>query len=404
MTTRAMFLRVLAGAAMAGRAAATVPSILVDCDFRGGDITVRGVEGDTIMVERDRRDTWGDWFYYYFRVRGAAGRTMTVKFRGPNPIASRGPAVSNDEGRTWQWLGAAAVSGPSFRYSFPAGAPETRFCLAMPYLESNFRSLMARHRGSAALRVESLCRTNKGRDTELLRLGRLDGKCGQRVLITARHHACEMMASHTLDGLIEEILSASPDGRWLRKHVEFMVIPFVDKDGVEDGDPGRYRGPWDHYVDYAGESIYPTVAALRKKVPEWSGGRLRFALEMQCTGRVGRCDEIIHAFGAAPYGSDPERDRFGKMIEAVQKGPLRFRNEDYGPCVEVARKGWQPRYASPRRNFCEWAQELPGVRLASGIAIPYATASGEEVTVAGARGFGHDLARAIRRYLQETAS
>jgi hypothetical protein len=81
--------------------AAKKSPIVVDCDFPGGNIIVEGVEGDTIALRQDIRDTQGNWFYWYFRVRGAAGRTLTFKFTRGNVVGVRGPAVSTDGGRNW---------------------------------------------------------------------------------------------------------------------------------------------------------------------------------------------------------------------------------------------------------------------------------------------------------------
>src|SRR6185369_7318446 len=102
----------------------------------------------------------------------------------------------------------------------------------MPYLETHLQAFLQRHRDDPHLRATTLCKSRKGRDTEALYLGRLDGKAELRALITARHHSCEMMASHELEGIMETILSDPSDGQWLRDHVEFLVIPFMDKDGV----------------------------------------------------------------------------------------------------------------------------------------------------------------------------
>ena len=44
--------------------------------------------------------------------------------------------------------------------------------------------------------------------------------------------------------------------------------------------------------------------------------------------------------------------------------------------------------------------ELPKVLFASTVEIPYADVAGTAVTPATARAFGHDLARAMRAYLE----
>jgi hypothetical protein len=53
------------------------------------------------------------------------------------------------------------------------------------------------------------------------------------------------------------LLSESKDGRWFRENVEVVIVPFMDKDGVEEGDQGKNRKPHDHNRDYIGESIHP---------------------------------------------------------------------------------------------------------------------------------------------------
>jgi hypothetical protein len=68
------------------------------------------------------------------------------------------------------------------------------------------------------------------------------------------------MASYSLEGLMEGILAGDDVGRWLAGHVEFLVVPFVDKDGVEEGDQGKNRRPHDHNRDYGpGVSIYTCI-------------------------------------------------------------------------------------------------------------------------------------------------
>ena len=256
--------------------------LAVDCDFPGGNVVVERIEGDDVYLHQDLRDTAGWWFYWYFRVRGAAGRTLKFHFTNRNVFAARGPCVSTDGGTTWTWLGKDATGGTAFTYTFPAGAGDVRFCLAVPYQEADLDAFLARHAGNPHLKAEPHATTKRGRTSRRLRLGKLDGEPKHRVLLTCRHHSCEMMASWSLEGILETVLSDAADGRWYRENVEVLAIPLVDLDGVEDGDQGKNRKPHDHNRDYLGRSIYPTVAATRRFVPEWSGGKLRFGLDMHC--------------------------------------------------------------------------------------------------------------------------
>ena len=66
------------GAALAVCACAS-GDVAVDADMPAGNIIVEGIDGDTVKVRQDLRDS-DLWFYWAFRVRGAAGRTVKFEF------------------------------------------------------------------------------------------------------------------------------------------------------------------------------------------------------------------------------------------------------------------------------------------------------------------------------------
>jgi hypothetical protein len=371
----------------------------IDCDFPGGNIVLDRIDGDAVYLHQDPRDTAGFWFYWYFRVRGAAGRTLRFRFTDRNVIGVRGPAVSTDGGRSWSWLGTESVQGASFAYAFPADVGEVRFCLAFPYFESNLDEFLRRHEGNPSLVVEHHATSLKGRAVRRLRLGRLDGEPEHRVLLACRHHCCEMMASWALEGIMEAVLSDAPDGVWFRRHIELAVVPFMDADGVADGDQGKNRKPHDHNRDYLGESIYPEVAALREFVPRWSQGKLRIALDMHCPYLSGRSpsqagNEDIYFVAGRDADKWAELEKFSAILEETRQGPLPYRRKQNLPHGQM----WNT-LAEPR-SFSRWAALQPGVTLAAGMEIPYATATEVDVTDQSARALGRDLARAMRVYLE----
>ncbi|MCR4414206.1 MAG: M14 family zinc carboxypeptidase [Thermoguttaceae bacterium] len=370
----------------------------VDAEIPAGNIVVERIEGDRVELRQDLRDTEGWWFYWHFRVRGAAGRTLTFRFTNGNPIGVRGPALSNDAGQTWRWLGAESVRDASFRHSFGPDENDVRFCFAMPYVEANLRAFLARHAKNPCLRAETLCVTKKGRPVERLHLGKLDGSPKHRVFVTCRHHACEMMASWALEGLMESVLDDAEHGRWLRENVEFLVVPFVDKDGVEQGDQGKNRKPHDHNRDYLGASIYPSVAAIRELVPTWSQGLLDLALDLHCPwirggGSGPGSNEQIVLVGGPGAETWARQQALGKVLQEVQRGPLVYDPKHNIPHGVGWNTGAEPRSCS------RWAATLPGTHTAVTVELPYANAGGKPVTAESARAFGHDLARAIARYV-----
>ncbi len=383
---------------LAAASAQAAEGFRVDADFPGGNAIIEKVEGDEVVLRQDLRDTAGHWFWWHFRVRGAAGRTLTFRFTNGNVIGVRGPAVSTDGGRTWAWLGTAAVKGQTFAYAFPADAGEVRFCFAIPYFEADLKAFLNRWLGSPHLKVLSLCKSRKGREVERLHVGKLEPPPDHRILLTARHHCCESLASFAMEGVIEAMLADTEDGRWFRQHVEAMFIPFVDKDGVEDGDQGKNRRPRDHNRDYGAEGIYPETRTLRELVPKWADGRLRLAFDLHCPHIRGAYNEVIYIVGSEAPEIWEQQCAFGKILEAVRSGPLPYRASDNLPFG----KAWNTKsnYSSGK-SFSRWAGEQPGIRLAASFEIPYANAGGQTVTAETARAFGRDLAKAIRRYLEE---
>jgi len=369
----------------------------VDADYPGGNILVERIDGDVVHLRPDLRDTEGWWFYWNFRVRGAQGRTLTFAFSGRSPIGVRGPAVSTDGSESWSWLGAAAVQDGSFDYAFGQEAEDVRFCFAIPYQEQNLQQFLTRYDRSPHIAVHDLSKTKKGRSVERLHVGRLDGDPRYRVLLTARHHACEMVANYVMEGVLDAALADNDDGYWFRRNVEFMAIPFMDKDGVEEGDQGKNRKPRDHNRDYLGESIYPSVAALRDFVPNWSNGKLVAAFDLHCPYISGTHNEVIYIVGSPNEQMWREQGQFGRFLEAVQSGPLVYRASDNLPYGEAWNTGSN---LGGNKSCSRWAGDLEGIRLSAPFEIPYANAGGQAVTPEGAREFGGSLARAIRRYLE----
>ncbi len=380
--------------------AAQPGGVSIDAAFPGGNILVDKIQGNEVFVRQDLRDTSGSWFYWCFRARGAAGRTMTFHFTRGKVLAAQGPCYSLNRGATWQWLGAKrtntadAPPGDGFVFRFPDDADEVRFCLSIPYLESDLKQFLARHQGNAAIRTEVLCKTAGGREAEVLYLGRRDDKADYRLAFTCRHHACESVASYVLEGLMEAMLADEPTGRWFRQHAAVVVVPFVDKDGVEAGDQGKNRKPHDHNRDYAGTPIYPTVAAVKRVLPAWSGNQLDVAIDLH--------GPSLHD-GWLQFIGGPEEEiwqrtaRLSHTLQSVQQGPLRHDPRHDMPFGAGWNKGSGLRGAS----FSGWVRSLPNLRIGTALEVPYSRVAGTAVTADAARATGRDLAEAMKRYLCE---
>lgn len=367
----------------------------VDADFPGGNIIVDRVEGDTITIRQDLRDTKGFWFYWYFRVRGAAGRSLRVTFADGACVGVRGPAVSLDGGASWRWLESPRRVSAEFSYTCPPDADEVRFCFAIPYVQSNLDGFLARFPNHPSVRRQVLCTTIKGREAEWLSLGRLQGAPKHRILITCRHHCCEMMANYVLEGLMESVLAPDALGSWYRDNVRLDAVPFVDKDGVEQGDQGKNRRPRDHGRDYADKSIYRETCAIRARWLDTPSERPEVVLDLHCPHIGGAHNECIYFVGN--QGNWEGVTELSAALEQACTGPLVFRAENNLPFGQA----WNTAANyTEGRSLAAASQGLSGIRLAASLETPYANCGGVEVTPEACRTLGRNLAAAIRAYLE----
>lgn len=397
-------------------------AVVIDIDFPGGNIIVEDnnnvstlyyeITGDTVLIRPDLRDTEGNWFYWYFRVTGAANRTLFFKFPRGSYISVFGPAFLSDKNESWQWLyDDVKANFSNFSYTFRPDENQVRFSSTIPYLQADFDNYISLYKNDPYLFTGLLATSEKGRSIEKVYIQNPDNDPEFKVLITARHHAGESIASFVLEGFISSILDQDinpgssssptcPDNplRWLRDNVEFLIIPFMDKDGVEDGDQGKNRRPHDHNRDYSGESIYNSVASLREKVLYWGEGKLMFALDLHCPWIRGEWNEHIYFVGSGKEEIAREQKKYADILIARHSGELTINRKrsilEYGKAWNVAPTPGQG------LSFSRWASEVEGISFSGTIEVPFSINNGQKITPQKARLFGRDLADAMSLYLQ----
>lgn len=378
-------------------------SIILDSPSPAGNILLDAVDGTTFVVRPDLRDTTIDWFYWCLRVRMDAPAPFHISFDPGHPIGVLGPALSRNQGWTWEWLGRECVEGNGFSYTPHDGERELWFSFGMPYTRRNLDHFLQNHAPSPFMETGVLCQSRLGRPVPWLRVGANLQTAAHRVLVTARHHACEMMGSYTLEGMMQAFLTSEANWaqRW-RRDVSLLVIPFMDVDGVEDGDQGKARAPRDHNRDYDGVPVHPETAALRTWIESpGRGGGFTMALDLHDPHIGGAMNECIYMVGSRDPDVASEQVNFSRVIEGCTGGTLPFLASDFLPFGTAWNTGGNYKEGT---SFAAWAGQRPGMRLASTIEIPYARARGVEVNAGSARAFGQRLAEAMAVYLIGQAS
>jgi len=345
--------------------------MIIHGNFIGGNITVSGQDGSTVYIENQLRDTAEDWFYWAFCVEGAAGEELTFRMQKYR-LGYWGPAISYDR-INWHWLGER--NGDSFSYKFAENENKVYFAHSMLYHPDRFLRLCE----ELSLPVSELCISRKGRSVPLLTFG--DGK--RNLILTARHHACESTGSYVLEGVLRELSQNLPDS------LRVFCVPFVDYDGVIDGDQGKARAPHDHNRDYlGGKSLYPETAAIQRFADAYGCHYgFDFHSPWHCSG------ENDHVFLVRNSKIKEDRiERFSRILsgETLPTSMQYFTENDHPPMT-----GWN----QPSSNFSFTMMHRPECDLAVTLETCYFGTQSDPVSPGKLTELGRCFARSLLKYI-----
>ena len=393
----------LAGAVAAGSLSAEV---VVDDKIPAGNIIVLKQSDTKVELRQDQRDTKGEkWFYWAFRVKGAAGKTIKFVFPdkepGGGPVGVRGPVVTKDRCRTFAFPLDGKTDKCSFTYTFGADENETWFYECYPYVLADWQAFVKKHEAELGRTfvLETLCRSRKGADVPRARFGCIAKEPKYRVFITARHHCSETSASWVLEGFAEAFFAKDELGAWMRENVEMMMVPFTDYDGVQAGDQGKKRAPHDHNRDYT-EFIYPETKAITEWAKNHADCRIDIFMDVHCPWIRGQYNEFLYTPWKNPaiVPSMEGEKFFSETLEKVQCGSFRYKASDDLPFGQSWNKGLNySQGASAVMWFARDCKER--LKLCRSFEVPFANANGAVVTPDTCRALGRDVVKVWKELL-----
>ncbi|MBR2294024.1 MAG: hypothetical protein IKA44_06965, partial [Clostridia bacterium] len=255
------------------------------------------------------------------------------------------------------------------------------FAHNMVYVPARFEQFCAKN----GLSVEELCLSNKGRSVPFARFG----KGEKKILLTSRHHACESTGTHVLESVFQSFIDEPLEG------YEIVCVPFVDYDGVVDGDQGKHRLPHDHNRDYprdGSESLYTTCAAIRRLADE---NPVEFAFDFHSPKHLGG----IHDKESVVYNtveSEPRMQRFSKILQSkLAACPI-----TYDPANDIPpNTEWNK---DTNADFARYLSKKPQNQLAFTLETPYfGEADGSVViNLDSMKELGKCFANAVREYIK----
>lgn len=367
----------------------------IHSNYAGGNIKVLEINNHQIILEQELRDTPQWWFYWSFCVESPIVGEFVFKFCNGDVIGPWGPAISFDR-INWNWAGKASRISPSeFSYTFQGTEKEVYFCYSLPYQVYDFEQFYTRYSHFSYIKKEVLAVSEKGREVPLLIIGRPEAK--KHIFLSCRHHACESVASYVLEGLLDYVVHN--ENSVLMQNYQLHIVPFIDIDGVEEGDQGKGRQPHDHNRDYIEQPVYKSIAAwmeyARQKMPE-------IFIDLHCPWKWGVADNIAEQRNNHPFFTKmlpPIKDELEKL-EAVLS--VSNQNDHHGTGIIF----------HPKYDICigdDWFQpgaptasaffEKLGSRISATLEFPYFGTEDMIITQQNSRCFGKSLARALETYI-----
>lgn len=360
----------------------------ISTNFPGGNAIITHLEKNIYSIEPDQRVGTMFWFYWCFKLENPQDQIFTFHLN-KKCMTSKGYAISIDQGLTWQWANPKTLKENTITFQAPASAKEVILSIGMTYTLKNWLYFLQTLKNISDASLETLCTTRNGRATPLLRIKRKPSP-QHKIVITARHHCCEMMASYALEGMINYVMQNShkPD----LQNIEFVFIPMVDLDGVEEGDQGKGRAPHDHNRDYGDVCIYPETPAIKAEVNKNTNQKL-ITFDVHCPHLKGVWNEQVYIVGSPFKKICDEEHQFLKIVEEENDGTLPF-----GP-KNILPYGVEWNTVTPGASNGTWCSMQSHVKMAASIEIPYGNAEGQDVTQDSARKLGEVIMKAMIRYL-----
>jgi len=355
--------------------------VTITTNFPGGNIDVLETKENIIKVKPQFRDTEGEWFYWAFCVSGAAGKTLRFDFGPYAYVGYHGPAISGDL-KEWRWAGRNSEDLSSFVYTFGENENNIYFAHDMLYGEKRLDSFAKKMK----LDKRRLCTSEKGRYVPFIQYG--DGE--NVIMLTARHHCCESTGSYMLEGVLEELCKNPIE------NFRVIAVPFVDFDGVIDGDQGKNRRPHDHNRDY-GEKTTPIYTCVREIKNIVEKQQIKYAFDFHSPWHLGgRNDKLFLV------RKDPEKiSRYISFGEILQRKTGDAKSMKYSLSDDInPGEEWNTAQNGMNNSFSAYCSKKPENVLAISIETPYFGLESDIVSQQKLAHTGRAFARALDEYIK----
>ena len=205
----------------------------IDAAFDSGNITVCALDGDKVDLEirRDRYSSFFQWFY--FRLAGARGRTMSLRIVNAGAAAFPGgwqgyQVRASADRLTWHMV-PTRYEGGVLAFEWTGDSELVWFASFAPYTMEQHHALIARTAAHPGVTHRELGRSLDGVAIDALTIG----TGAKQVWLIARQHPGEPMAEWWMEGALDWL--AGSDSAALRAAATVHVVPNMNPDGTLRG-------------------------------------------------------------------------------------------------------------------------------------------------------------------------
>lgn len=364
-------------------------SLRIESNYAGGNIQTVEIGNGYAVLAQDLRNTAEWWFYWNFSAVADCDTEWRFAFANRGVIGPWGPATSLN-GIDWEWLGAhSRISETEFRCRLKQG--ERRyFSFALPYQAHHYQQFARTMHRHPLVRIGRLGLSEQLREIPLITIGSPQAK--KHLVFTGRHHACEATVSWMVEGLLVHLLQQHADD-FLRQH-QIHYVPFMDVDGVENGDQGKNRIPHDHNRDYLPEPLYQSVRLLKAYLSALPA--VEAAIDFHCSYQWGgRNDHPFIVMLDSPFKEG--QDAFGNLLAQITQESTQQDKILYNRTYDIAR-GEEWNTPGGTRADTYFATLAP--RLCMTFVFPYFGTADSVCTLPAIRQFGERFAQALVGHVQ----
>ncbi|MFN3774301.1 M14-type cytosolic carboxypeptidase [Sphingomonas parapaucimobilis] len=207
-------------------------TLTINASFDGGNIRVVAIEGDRVDLEivKDKDSDFYQWFY--FRVGGAKGRTLTFRILNgadsafPDGWTNYHVRASSDR-QDWRMTPTTYADGV-LEWQWAGESDLAWFAYFEPYTMERHSDLIARI-AAKGVHHEEIGQTLDGQPIDYLRLG----SGPKQVWLYARQHPGESMAEWWMEGALDWL--TGPAAKPLLAAATVHVVPNMNPDGTRRG-------------------------------------------------------------------------------------------------------------------------------------------------------------------------